>query len=101
MENAVVDPLLGDLPPLPAAWPHKSLVPFSPETQLSGVVKSVRPKQVMSYRRTLKIPEAWTGQRVLLHFEAVDWHAVVLLNGRKVGDNKGGYVPFACDLTDA
>ena len=26
---------------------------------------------------------------------------MVLLNGKKVGDNKGGYVPFTCDLTDA
>ncbi len=101
VENALVDPLLSDLPAQPTEWPHKILVPFSPETQLSGVIQSVRPKQVIWYRRTFQVPEAWTGQRILAHFEAVDWHAVVLLNGKKVGDNKGGYVPFACDLTDA
>jgi beta-galactosidase len=101
VENATFDPLLAELPPRPAKWPHKILVPFSPETQLSGVVKSVRPNQVMWYRRTFNVPGEWTEQRILLHFEAVDWHAVVLLNGKEVGDNKGGYAPFTCDLTDA
>jgi len=101
VENATFDPLLKELPARPTDWPHKILVPFSPEAQLSGVVKSVRPKQVMWYRRTFEVPEEWTGQRILLHFEAVDWHAVVLFNGKKVGDNKGGYVPFTCDLTNA
>jgi beta-galactosidase len=101
VENATFDPLRNELPPQPAEWPHKILLPFSPETQLSGVVKSVRPNQVMWYRRSFEVPDQWAGQRVLLHFEAVDWHAVVLLNGRKVGENKGGYVPFTCDLTDA
>jgi beta-galactosidase len=101
IENAKFDPLATELPPQPTTWPHKILVPFSPETQLSGVVKSVRPNQVMWYRRTFNIPSEWSEQRILLHFEAVDWHAVVLLNGKKVGENKGGYVPFSCDLTDA
>jgi hypothetical protein len=101
IENAEFDRLLDDLPPQPSDWPHKILVPFSPETQLSGVEKSVRPNQVMWYRRSFKVPREWGGERVLLHFEAVDWHAVVLLNGKRVGDNKGGYVPFTCDLTDA
>ena len=101
VENATFDPLVGELPPQPGDWAHKILVPFSPETQLSGVVKSVRPNQVMWYRRSFKVPDDWSGQRVSLHFEAVDWHAVVLVNGAKVGDNRGGYVPFTCDLTDA
>lgn len=100
VENATFDPLLKELPARPTDWPHKILVPFSPETQLSGVVKSVRPNQLMWYRRSFEVPKEWSGQRILLHFEAVDWHAVVLVNGKKVGDNKGGYVPFTCDLTN-
>jgi len=101
IENANFDPLRGKLPPQPEEWPHEILVPFSPETQLSGIEKSVRPNQVMWYRRSFKIPTAWKSQRILLHFEAVDWHAVILLNGKKVGENKGGYVPFSCDLSEA
>ncbi|MFZ5828836.1 MAG: sugar-binding domain-containing protein, partial [Planctomycetota bacterium] len=101
VENAASDPLLGELPAPPTNWPQKILIPFSPETQLSGVVKSVRPGQVMWYRRTFRVPDAWGNNRVLLHFEAVDWHAVVLCNGKKVAENKGGYVPFSCDVTDA
>ena len=101
VENAKFDPLLKGVPERPSRWEHKILVPFSPETPLSGVGRNVRPNQVLWYRRAFTVPRDWQGKRVLLHFEAVDWHAIVLLNGKKVGENKGGYVSFTCDLSDA
>ena len=40
------------------------------------------------------------GDRLLLRFEGVDYKASVWLNGRLLGDNEGGEVPFSFDVTD-
>jgi beta-galactosidase/beta-glucuronidase len=41
------------------------------------------------------------GRRILLNFGAVDWDAMVWVNGKPVGDHKGGYTPFQLDITEA
>ena len=77
---------------------RKIVVPFAPETKLSGIGDtSFHP--VVWYRRALDIPAAWKGRRVLLHFGAVDYRARVWLNGREVGSHEGGHVPFRFDIT--
>ena len=85
----------------PKDWDGKILVPFPVESALSGVMKQVGPDNRLWYRRTFKLPEKWNGQRVLLHFGAVDWDTTVLVNGKKAGDHRGGYDPFTLDITDA
>jgi hypothetical protein len=77
------------------------LVPFPVESALSGVGKPVGAENLLWYRRTFALPRNWFSQRVLLHFGAVDWEAVVWVNGRKVGRHTGGYDPFTFDVTDA
>ena len=52
------------------------------------------------YRRHFSVPPAWRGQRVRLHFGAVDWHARVSVNGHRIGQHRGGYDGFSFDLTD-
>jgi len=99
--NAEADPLLKSTPVPPAAWDGKILVPFTPESPLSMVSRFVWPGQVLWYRKTVEIPADWRGQHCLLHFQAVDWHCVVWVNGRKVGEHKGGYTSFAFDVTEA
>ena len=47
------------------------------------------------------MPEKWQDQRVLLHFEAVDWEATVFVNGKQLGEHRGGYDAFPFDITDA
>jgi len=74
-------------------------VPFCPESRLSGVAHTDFMKQVW-YRREFRVPREMTGQRLLLHFGAVDWHARVWVNGTLVGEHKGGYTPFACEITN-
>jgi hypothetical protein len=76
----------------------KILVPFCAESQLSGFHRRVEPEDVLHYSRTFARPE---GARVLLHFGAVDWIAKVSVNGKTVGEHKGGYDPFSFDITSS
>jgi beta-galactosidase/beta-glucuronidase len=77
------------------------LVPFPLESALSGVKHMLRPDERLWYRRTFTIPKNWKGQRILLHFEAVDWEAVVWVNGKEVGTHRGGYLPFCFEITNS
>ena len=51
------------------------------------------------YRRTVTLPDTWKGRRVLLHFGAVDYRAMVWVNGRLAGGHEGGSTPFRFDVT--
>lgn len=87
--------------PKPEKFDGKILVPFSVESALSGVKKPVWRDERLWYRRTFKAPKVATGKRLLLHFGAVDWEAKVFLNGKAVGEHRGGYDAFTFDITDA
>ena len=75
------------------------LVPFCPESELSGIGNHDFLEAVW-YRREVTIPAAWAGRRPLLHFQAVDHDATVWVNGVEVGRHRGGFAPFSCDLGD-
>ena len=79
---------------------EKILVPFCPESALSGIEKAVMPDDYMHYRRTFTLPEDFKSERVFLHFGAVDQTCTVYVNGIKLGSHKGGYIPFCFDITD-
>ena len=88
---------------LPASVPMRDyqgviVVPFSPETILSGVGRTVEPTDVLYYRRRFAFTK--TKARALLHFGAVDYHCEVSLNGKLLGSHTGGYTPFTFDVTD-
>ena len=80
-------------------WAGSILVPFCPESALSGVGRLVEPTEALWYRRDLPPPVA--GKRSLLHFEALDYEATIWVNRREIGRHKGGHTPFTLDLTDA
>jgi hypothetical protein len=84
----------------PASFDGKVLVPFPIESQLSGAGVWVSPQQRLWYRRTFAAPPLPSGHRLLLNFGAVDWEAVVYVNGQRVGEHRGGYDPFTFDITD-
>lgn len=75
------------------------LVPFAPESALSGV-EHVDFMEAVWYRRTVTIPQEWAGLKVLLHFGAVDHDATVWVNGVEVARHRGGFTPFTADLSD-
>ncbi|UCF20252.1 MAG: chitobiase/beta-hexosaminidase C-terminal domain-containing protein [Gemmatimonadota bacterium] len=85
----------------PGVYPGRILVPFPIESALSGVADTVGAARRLWYRRDFEPPRAWSGRRVLLHFEAADWETEVWLNGERLGVHRGGYDPFSFDITDA
>lgn len=77
----------------------KILVPYPPESQLSGVGKVTKPGDTLTYRRSVVFPEGFRKDKVLLHFGAVDQAAKVYWNDAPVGEHEGGYLPFSFDVT--
>lgn len=85
----------------PAAMQGEIVVPFSPETLLSGVGHILQPDEYLWYRRSVTLPEGFfRGGRLLLHFGAVDQRCTVWVNGQEAGSHTGGYLPFALDVTE-
>lgn len=78
----------------------KILVPYPLESSLSGVMKALKPDQLLWYRRLINKPRQKAGDRVILHFGAVDWQATIYVNGKEVGSHIGGYTAFSFDITD-
>lgn len=74
-------------------------VPFCPESKLSGIGYTDFMAAVW-YKRTIQVPEEWLGNRIILHFGAVDYQTIVWVNGQRAGEHKGGYTPFSFDITD-
>lgn len=85
----------------PGAADGEILVPFSPETPLSGVRRQLQPGQTLRYWRDFTLPGGFQRDRVLLHFGAVDQRCTVTVNGVAVGGHRGGFLPFALDITAA
>ena len=77
------------------------LVPFCPESLLSGIHEHFEEGVPLWYRRSFALPEGFHRGRVLLHIGAADQIADVSVNGRKVGHHEGGYEAFCLDITDA
>ncbi len=81
----------------------KILVPYSPESLLSGLPEGtmVTPNDALYYHRTFSVPSEFLKAHTLLHFDAVDFECRITLNGVIVGEHRGGYMPFAIDVTSA
>lgn len=77
------------------------VVPFPPESRLSGVERQFGYKDTLIYNKTFTLPDGFASDRVLLHFGAVDRYAKVSVNGKLVCEHNGGYLPFEADITDA
>ena len=88
-----------DLGGAPADFDGVILVPFSPETLLSGVGRQLMPGQTLWYRRRVRFENPAALPVTLLHFGAVDQHCAVYLNGQSVGTHDGGYWPFALNIS--
>jgi beta-galactosidase/beta-glucuronidase len=75
------------------------VVPYTFQSRLSGIADTAF-HDVVWYRRSFTVPGAWQGRRVLLNFGAVDYEALVWVNGEAAGRHRGGHASFALDVTD-
>ena len=94
---------ISDGPDMPERLSGSILVPFSPESELSGAESVPEPGQFLWYRRRVTLPEGFffPGGRLLLNFGAADQVCCVYVNGRLVCTHTGGFTPFSADITDA
>lgn len=82
------------------------VVPFSPESLLSGVGRQLQPDEYLWYQRKLSFSQKECAgkelckKRCILHFDAVDQEAWVYLDGTLVVHHEGGYLPFTADITN-
>ena len=81
----------------PNAYDRKIVVPFGWGAPLSGVADE---GDTGYYRRTVTVPREWKGKRVFVVVGAADYETEGFLDGRPLGRNVGGYVPFEFELTD-
>ena len=84
----------------PKDYSRSILVPFCPESLLSGIHTHYGEDTFLFYQRTVTLPEGFLKGRLLLHFGAVDQQVEVFVNGRIVGRHIGGYNSFYLDITD-
>ncbi|NNE00776.1 MAG: glycoside hydrolase family 2 [Pirellulaceae bacterium] len=84
----------------PREWAGKILVPFCPESRLSGVKRLLNGDEAFWYARTFEISNAGAN-RTLLNFEAVDYQCEIFVNGQAIGSNRGGHTPFSLDISEA
>jgi len=80
-------------------YSQKILVPFPPESSLSGVGRVLKPTELLWYRRSFFLTEMQQSSRLLLNFGAVDEEALVFVNGQEAAHHHGGYLSFSADIT--
>ena len=79
---------------------RKILVPFCPESSLSGIKKHFPEGSILCYKRTFTLPDGFHRGRVILHIGAVDQVADVYVNDKHVGHHEGGYEAFSFDISE-
>ena len=84
----------------PKQYDGKILVPFSPESKLSGVNHILQPDEYLFYHLEFVLEQDFIKDKVLLHFQAVDQSCEVFLNGVCLGEHVGGYLPFSFEIKE-
>lgn len=84
----------------PKRFDQSIRVPFSPEASLSGVMRQLQPDELLWYRRRFPSPDVPEGGSCLLHFDGVDYACALYVNGSKMAEHQGAYLPFVVDVTD-
>ena len=75
------------------------VVPFVPESRISGVEHAIKKNDYMVYERTFVLEKEFLKDKLILHIGACDQYASVYVNGKLAGKNTGGYLPFETDIT--
>lgn len=82
--------------------PGKDLIPVPASFQDFYTQKNIREfAGDVWYERDLFVPGEWEGRQVYLRFGAATHRAAVYVNGRKITEHEGGFLPFCADITGA
>ncbi len=76
----------------------KIVVPYSPESKLSGVNRQLKKDEVLHLKKTFVLPENFNIGRVFLYVGACDQTCKVYLNGEFLYENNDGYTAFSVEL---
>ncbi len=79
-------------------WPPVRL-PHTP--RIEPMIVNDQWQGIAWYQRKLTRPADWQDKKIFIRFEAAMNHAEVWLNGHKIGEHLGGYLPFTLDLSEA
>ena len=81
------------------AQDQQILVPYSPESAFSGVERTLQAHETMLYSRHVDFGDVdFTESRIILHFGAVDYRAVVFIDKEQAAEHIGGYLPFSLEV---
>ncbi|CAE8710085.1 unnamed protein product [Polarella glacialis] len=72
-------------------------VPYPVESYRGGLGRRVSEREALWLRKEAEIPVNW--RRTLLRVDACDWECSIYIEDRLVGTHRGGYDPFAFDIT--
>ena len=84
---------------LPETYDQQILVPFCPESALSGLNMQIQPGKYLFYRRKFSLPQGFSKGRILLHVGAADQVAQVFINRIPLDVHEGGYTSFTVDIS--
>ena len=85
---------------IPSVWKQEIVVPFPPQSILSGINKISGRHKYLYYQREFTLPENFVKDKVILHFGASDQITTVFINNKELLTHIGGYLPFQADITD-
>ncbi len=85
---------------IPKSFNEKILVPYCPESLLSGINRVFHKGDFFVYKRTFALPDGFKKDKIFLNFGAVNRAAKVYLNDAFVGEHIGSYLPFSFDVTE-
>lgn len=85
----------------PSRYEGKILVPFSPESALSGVSRQLQPNEYLYYRTYFTLNKSFVKDLVFLNFGAVDSICDIFVNRQHLAHHEGGYNAFSVDITPA
>ncbi|AMQ06238.1 glycoside hydrolase family 2 protein [Sporosarcina psychrophila] len=78
---------------------QKIIVPFTYETEASGIEKEEFCPNIW-YQKFVIVPKEYESKKVVLHFQAADYITKLWVNGKFVGEHKGGQIAFSFDITN-
>ena len=79
---------------------QKIMVPYPPESKLSGIEHKGFMNSVW-YHRTFEVPEEWLDDRIFVNFGGVDYECRAWVNGKEIGRHYGGSASFSFEATEA